>query len=88
MQLCNSLLRKELHLFCDLIDTCENISKSETKEAAFTCSDLDGFRDMIYMQVQSANQHFGDIIKMHCSEFTLTFINFVIIMIAGVAQSL
>jgi hypothetical protein len=47
------LLRKKFSQFRDLIHRCENISKLDTAGGPVTCSDLDGFWDMTYMQVRN-----------------------------------
>jgi hypothetical protein len=46
------LLRKKFSQFHGLIDRCEKFSKFDTTGAPVTCSDLDGFWDLVYMQVR------------------------------------
>jgi hypothetical protein len=46
------LLKKKFCQFKGLIDKCEKTVELETTEASVTCSDLSGFWDMVYMQVE------------------------------------
>ncbi|XP_021933124.1 disks large-associated protein 5 [Zootermopsis nevadensis] len=61
------LLKKKFSQFCGLIDTCENVLKLGTTAAAaasVTCSDLDGFWDMVYMQVEDVDLRFSKLEKL------------------------
>jgi disks large-associated protein 5 len=47
------LLSEKFSQFHGLIDRCEKFSKLGTAGALVTCSDLDGFWDLVYMQVRN-----------------------------------
>jgi hypothetical protein len=84
------LLTKKFLQFHGLINRCENVAELEATEPAVTCSDLDGFWDMMYMQVYSFNNyvflvtevqtHFNAT-KLFCSTFTLALVNFIVVVI-------
>ncbi|PNF28820.1 hypothetical protein B7P43_G04433 [Cryptotermes secundus] len=58
------LLKKKFCQFNGLIDRCEKTSELETTEAPVMCSDLNGFWDMVYMQVEDVDLRFSKLEKL------------------------
>jgi disks large-associated protein 5 len=58
------LLKKKFRQFNGLIDRCEKTSELGTTEAPAMCSDLSGFWDMVYMQVEDVDLRFTRLEKL------------------------
>ncbi|KAJ4443187.1 hypothetical protein ANN_04837 [Periplaneta americana] len=64
------LMSKKFSQFRGLIERCEKSFEHETEDPPVTCSDLDGYWDMTYIQVENIDIRFNKLKKLKENNWT------------------